>query len=74
MIVIVGMFMVGFYVSNTRQKHGAVLQNTVGAALYSGLRLGYYAYGFWHRSVSNIHINWLALTYKGSIRAWPGQK
>ncbi|OJI97780.1 hypothetical protein ASPVEDRAFT_49728 [Aspergillus versicolor CBS 583.65] len=72
MIVIVGMFMVGFYLSNTRQKHGAVLQNTVGAALSSGLCLGYYAYGFWHRSVSNIHINWLALTFRGSIRAWLG--
>lgn len=71
MIGIVGMFTVGFYLSNARQKHGAVLQNTVGAASSFGLCLGYYAYNFWYRSVSNIRINWPALPYGGSIRAWP---
>ncbi|KAL5043164.1 hypothetical protein BDW71DRAFT_128397 [Aspergillus fruticulosus] len=30
MIAIVGMFAVGFYIQNTRQKNGQVLQNTVG--------------------------------------------
>ncbi|KAL4902541.1 hypothetical protein BDW74DRAFT_180645 [Aspergillus multicolor] len=30
MIVIVGLFAVGFYIQNTRQKKGEVLQNTVG--------------------------------------------
>ncbi len=29
MIGIVGVFTVAFYLSNARQKHGAVLQNTV---------------------------------------------
>ncbi|KAL4802915.1 MFS general substrate transporter [Aspergillus unguis] len=30
MIIVVGMFTVGFYLQNARQKHGKVLQNTVG--------------------------------------------